>query len=41
MAIEKDLKSITNNPELDNRDDLRTNEAFLANELAHLERTLA
>ena len=36
-AIKKDLKNITNNPDLDNRDDLRTNEAFLANELAHLE----
>ncbi len=36
-AIEKDLKSITNNPELDNRDNLHTNKAFLANKLAHLE----
>ncbi|KAH9005679.1 Endonuclease/exonuclease/phosphatase, partial [Lactarius deliciosus] len=37
-AIEKDLKELSNNPELDNSDTIRTNEAFLANELAYLER---
>ncbi|KAH8982304.1 Endonuclease/exonuclease/phosphatase [Lactarius deliciosus] len=40
-AIEKDLKSLTNHPDLDNDENIRTNEAFLANELAHLERIKA
>ncbi len=39
MCLRKDLKEITNNPNLDKDNQIRTNEAFLANELAHLERT--
>jgi len=40
-AIEKDLKSLTNHPDIDNDETLRTNEAFLANELTHLEKIKA
>jgi ribonuclease HI/exonuclease III len=39
--LEQDIKSIASNPNLDTDDNLKTNEAFLANELAHLEKKLA
>ncbi|KAH9015246.1 hypothetical protein EDB83DRAFT_2321315 [Lactarius deliciosus] len=37
-ALESDRKSLANNPELDVDEGLRVNEAYLANELEHLER---
>ena len=39
--ITKDLKELTNHPELDGDESIRFNEAFLANELRHLEKTRA
>ena len=39
--IKKDLKELTNHPDLDEDELIRYNEAFLANELAHLEKTRA
>src|SRR6267378_3138432 len=38
MRLQKDLKEITNNPNLDKDNRIRTNEVFLANKLAHLEK---
>ena len=35
------MKELTNHPELDTNEAVRYNEAFLANELAHLEKTRA
>jgi hypothetical protein len=39
--LEQDLKDLTNHPNLDSDPNLRTSEAFLANELAHLEKVKA
>ena len=39
--LEKDIKMIAENPELDTNDRLRTEEAYLENKLAHLLKTLA
>jgi ribonuclease HI/exonuclease III len=40
-AIEKDLQTTRSDPDFDTNDELRTHEAFLASELAHLERVKA
>ena len=39
--IEKDLKALTNISDLENNKPLKANEAFLVNELSHLERLQA
>ena len=40
-SIRDDMDELTNHPNLDTRDEIRYNEAFLANELAHLEKVQA
>ena len=39
--LEKDIKTITANPEFDTNNDLRAEEAYLENKLAHLLKVLA
>lgn len=39
--IRNDMKELTNHPNLDSDETIRYNEAFLANELAHLEKLKA
>ena len=40
-AIEKDLQTLTDSPDLDTNEETRTNAAFLMNELEHLEKVKA